>query len=755
MKRTKRNERRKILIVIITLVVLSAFVVVSLLSFQQRIEKREYDIALESLLNQADQGKISVQNKLEGYINVLESVSNSLVKADIHSDSTMKLLKETTKISNLDFVRIGIADKNGLSFITNGKKIDVSNRSYFQASLNGEIVVTGSTESKVNETDVFVVSIPVFDEDSQVKGVLYGIMESGLFEIYKEDGDLDNSQYVHLIDRDGNYVFRARNKNTIIDDKNFFKGMGQLDTDLSVSKIEDKVFVGKDILINVKRNEDERLVYMTPIEGSDWYIVSVITKDKIINNISEIQTEVILLTAKIVVCITIFLLIFYQYFKSEKHYIQELDDELNVMDEVFRLAVLEAEKMIFVYDVKKDVLEFMNDYSLNRGIPKVIENAAQRINDYWCHYGNNDVILQEMADSFHKGLDKYECEIVLEKEKLYTYKIYLTNQYDDSKKPIISVGFVEDITAQKESELMLRKEVQLRENLLSDCVGYIEVDLNEDRVIGCSQNILPADCLHIKYSAVINSFCKKRIQSAHKEMVREQFSCENLLKRYEKEKDIVVEYECIDNLKRPYWVECNIHLEKENDHVIAFEIIRNIHNQKMKEISLTKQAELDSLTGIYNRNTGFDCIQKRLNQNKDLTHLFMIMDLDNFKSINDTLGHLYGDKVLKDVVSVMKSHFRGSDIICRLGGDEFIAFLDNVPYDAIDRILSSFLKKMHRYYGDKNNQIEISASIGVVFVEAGEQSLQDLYDKADKALYQVKRKSKNDYQLYTDDLKDN
>lgn len=755
MKRIRKNEKNKVFIFVVFLILLTVFIVLSIFDFQRNMENREYNNAVDSLLKQADQGKVSVQNKLEGYINVLESVSKGLVKADIHSEETMKLLKDTSQISNLDFVRIAIANRQGLSYVTNGNKIDVSERSYFQESLKGKKVITGITESKFNETNVFVVSVPVFDSSSKVKGVLYGIMETASFQIFKGNDNLTDFQYNHVIDKEGNYIFRTKNQNVMLEGDNLFEGLSQIDIDISLDEIKEKVSTNNDVLINVKKGEDERLVYMTSIEGSDWYIVSVVTKDRIMSNANETQSDVIYLTAKIVISIGILLLIFYLYSRNEKRHIQELDDELNVMDEVFRLAVLEAEKMIFVYDVKKDVLEFMNDYSLNRGIPKIIENAAQRVNEYWGQNGNNDTVLQEINDSFKNGLDRYECEVVLEKEKVYTYKIYLTNQYDDQKNLITCVGFVEDITTQKENELMLKKEVQLRENLLVDCIGYIEVDLNEDKVIGCSQNILPPDCYDINYSTIIKLFCEKRIDKKYQEFIKNQFSCDNLIKCYDKQKGLVVEYECVDHMNDPYWVECNIRLEEQNGHIIAFEIIRDIQAKKLRELTLTKQAEIDSLTGIYNRNCGFDHISQKLNEKRDLTHLFMIMDLDNFKMINDTFGHLYGDMVLKDAVYTMKSHFRENDVICRLGGDEFVVFLDNIPFESVDRVVSSFVTKMHRFYSDDKNKIEISVSIGAVFVEAGDYSLQDLYDKADKALYYVKRNCKNSYRLYSKELENN
>ena len=101
-------------------------------------------------------------------------------------------------------------------------------------------------------------------------------------------------------------------------------------------------------------------------------------------------------------------------------------------------------------------------------------------------------------------------------------------------------------------------------------------------------------------------------------------------------------------------------------------------NQENKLKAIKKAADTDALTGIYNRIGAQRLIVEYLHKSNNQMSAFIIIDLDNFKKINDSLGHLQGDEVLKQVANILKENFRKTDIIARLGGDEFIVFMKNI-----------------------------------------------------------------------------
>lgn len=157
----------------------------------------------------------------------------------------------------------------------------------------------------------------------------------------------------------------------------------------------------------------------------------------------------------------------------------------------------------------------------------------------------------------------------------------------------------------------------------------------------------------------------------------------------------------------------------------------------------------DALTGLHNR----EYLQKTLSgllQEGGTGTLFMI-DLDNFKSINDTYGHIVGDKTLQHFADVLKEYARDDDIVCRLAGDEFVAFYPSLTDHAAagkkaECIIRGFAEKMGALgYGGI-----VSVSIGIMITEGG-QEFQDLYNKADTSLYFVKNNGKNAYHFYDGD----
>ncbi|MBE5939679.1 MAG: diguanylate cyclase [Lachnospiraceae bacterium] len=182
------------------------------------------------------------------------------------------------------------------------------------------------------------------------------------------------------------------------------------------------------------------------------------------------------------------------------------------------------------------------------------------------------------------------------------------------------------------------------------------------------------------------------------------------------------------------------------------ELRKDLEHQLEKKTIQMEKATLksltDALTGLYNR----DYLQQTLTKfldNGGIGTLFMI-DLDNFKAINDTYGHIVGDKTLQNFSDVLKECSRGDDIVCRLAGDEFVTFYPNLvdrktAAKRAEEIITKFAEKMGALgYGGI-----VSVSIGIMTTTEPE-NFKELYNKADKALYYVKNNGKNAYHFYDD-----
>ena len=155
------------------------------------------------------------------------------------------------------------------------------------------------------------------------------------------------------------------------------------------------------------------------------------------------------------------------------------------------------------------------------------------------------------------------------------------------------------------------------------------------------------------------------------------------------------------------------------------------------------------MTGLWNR--GF--CERKINtflSAQDSKGDLIVVDVDNFKLVNDSNGHACGDRVLREVGAALKSSFRTTDIIGRLGGDEFLIFLPSCIDPEIIRIrVSHFLEMVSKIDTASEEEIpHISASVGVsLFPEDGD-NFKDLYKHADEALYLSKQSGKNQYAFY-------
>ncbi len=181
-------------------------------------------------------------------------------------------------------------------------------------------------------------------------------------------------------------------------------------------------------------------------------------------------------------------------------------------------------------------------------------------------------------------------------------------------------------------------------------------------------------------------------------------------------------------------------------------ILSDIDEQKRKLQTAEESAMKDPLTQLYNKVSTKALIEEYISANQN-QGAFMMLDIDNFKRVNDTLGHLYGDAVLSELAHTLKSLFSDTDIIGRVGGDEFVVFMTNINELAVirtkaERILSAF----KRPFRTENAEQGISCSIGVSIYPGHGSTYDELMQKADSSLYFSKSSGKDQCTLYADDV---
>ncbi|MFK5986601.1 MAG: EAL domain-containing protein [Pseudomonadota bacterium] len=179
---------------------------------------------------------------------------------------------------------------------------------------------------------------------------------------------------------------------------------------------------------------------------------------------------------------------------------------------------------------------------------------------------------------------------------------------------------------------------------------------------------------------------------------------------------------------------------------------------KEKEKELYDLAHQDTLTGLPNRRLFLSHLKKVINTTKKSNALLALLfiDLDNFKKINDTLGHQIGDEVLKIAAKRLKGMVRENDIVCRLGGDEFVILIEMlIEPETAGLLAQNIINNQSQKIKLRQHELCIKSSIGISIYPNDAIDAEELLQSADIAMYKAKQLGRNTYSFYTQELKNN
>ena len=741
----------KTLGLIISIVLIISYIGVLLRDFEKDVRREETRSLVSSMADLSDQAAEIVEERVSSALNTMEHASRLLSsRDDFQTEEVIERLGRTLLDVDTGLERFGIALPDGSSKVSNGESVNVSDRDFFTESMKGKTYVSSSMKSKLDDIDIFFLSVPVFDSQGEVKGVLYGVIETNQFKVYKSIELEKRSQNIYIIDIQGNYISQFMGTEAILNQNNFFSDIKEKKSSVPAKDVLKNMEQGASTYLEIKNKEESAYVYVSLSNIENWYIVTVVSEDVISDRVSHLQKHALDFITSITVLMMLFLAGYFLVISFEKRKTEKINQELRIRDSIFQIATAEMESFVFLYDAMKDKVDFMSENIETLELPRCMEHVSAEIVHYFSSANAKTMegFVETVKKDLHDGRENSERELQIHKqeEELY-YQIKMTHLYDAKKRPVRSIGMIYDVTEQKQKELLLRREEKLRNLFMTDTIAFYEIDIEDDIVIREYANRKKEAG---KYSDVLEQFIEKRVLDQYQAYLRESCSLEYMKRCFQQQVyDYIVEYEYIRNNGSPYWVASELHLEEEKGIRKAFMTVRDIDSKKRRELHLEQQAVFDALTQVYNRSAGIRKISTALEtmQPEDIS-AFLILDLDNFKQVNDCLGHMMGDQVLIEVARIMKTHFRNYDVICRLGGDEFIIFIQKIPLEALDKIVRSFLRKLVLTYSSEGKEVTVSASVGAALAPVHGTDFSQLYEKADSALYQVKNSSKNDYMLY-------
>lgn len=430
--------------------------------------------------------------------------------------------------------------------------------------------------------------------------------------------------------------------------------------------------------------------------------------------------------------------------------------ELSVSEERFRIALEKTSNIIFDYDI-------ISGNIMHSSVPKKSMDFVTNINDAPETLIIGGRVLGEYQESFSRafaavrnGAPQSSCvvKVCLTTGREIWNKISLTGITDASGKTVRAIGMIEDITRQKEAEIAFAREEQYRQAILADAMASYVINFSQG--VFESSSVSSRYCLSVMpgdpYDTVLLEETRWRFLDEDRRAFLNMFSVGPVRERYrEGQTECTLEYRVLNGDGTNMWMRTSLHLVQDSvsGELKGFMYVTDIDRKKREELELMRRTEQDPMTGLYNKRAAVNRITELLKTYDGLqSGVFMMLDVDLFKGINDRYGHPAGDKVLIEVARILRDAFREQDVVGRIGGDEFCVFFSGMRSRERVRQSAADICAAVRQIEIPGAGRQVTCSIGVTLCSGIPKSFAQVYQEADQALYSVKERSRDGYALY-------
>ncbi|AGX45102.1 diguanylate cyclase domain-containing protein [Clostridium saccharobutylicum] len=652
--------------------------------------------------------------------------------------------------------------------------------------LNNQIVVTNIIERKEvnNGIKSAIIVSPVFSE-GKYEGSILNVIDMTYFKTAVDNIHFFKTGNVSIIDGNGKIAY-SNNKefkysiNRIEGKNNLYSQWKQVNFNNNPKGI-----------INYNTNGVEKIGYYSRISGTDWIVFSDVQWNEFKIPLNENIKNIIITLLFIIVIATIsYIFIMKHFFKPlfnllesikkikqgdySDRFIYDKDNEFGEISKAFNELISKIEKKRRYIKNKNRELYCLTS-NIPGGVHRNIIKDGEHIVDFLT--GGCLNLLGYKRHEFKKMFGRKIFDVIYEEdrervEREINDQISKNNRFaveyrikrkDGSIVWILDNGrIVEDregkifsynVTININDAKIAQEELRLSEERYRIIMSQTEEIIFEWNVK--EDAISYSDNWQQKFNIESNiSNISKKIynnNSIYKDDLKELGKFLNDFINGEKYNETEIRIKNIDN----EYIWCKIRgtaMFDQNDNLFkVIGVIININKEKIESEKLLFKAQRDSLTKLYNKGTVENIIKEYMeNSNISNKHgALFIIDIDDFKSINDNMGHLVGDDVLSNVSSMFLNVFYENAIVGRIGGDEFIVFLkdiksEKVIYDKADKLVNGFKAG----YIENNLDYKVSGSIGIAKYPKDGESFGELFENADKALYLAKNKGKDNYCIF-------
>jgi diguanylate cyclase (GGDEF)-like protein len=535
-----------------------------------------------------------------------------------------------------------------------------------------------------------------------------------------------------------------------------------------IKKIINDFETGGTALAEIGYGEEEAHLFYIPVKNTGWILTILVYETAIDEQISSNIESLMQQTRTHV--FFIFTLLFFLFIgliliirnvshlklQQEKIITQrtrlayeKLNKETNAMQIIH--SVLDSGPWRIEFDENGQILQCnwsdtfrkLLGFSFKEEFPNTLEAWSDRL-----HRSDKDAVLKAFWDTVNdtSGNTVYDVEYrLLTKNSGFKWYHAAGNIIRSSEgKPQTFVGLFTDIDENKRNEINLMEQFNIVNALSRDFANILTINLTTRTVkpikLGgyIPESFMENYSADSSYDTFFTEYVEHRVYSEDKAFMNEAIALDTIIEKLNESDEYSSSYRIEENGDLHFYEFKYMKLNSDTIIVGIMNIDKIVNDAKEKQ-KLIVLSETDQMTGLLNRMSGELKVEDSLKKGNG--GLFVLLDIDHFKSFNDTYGHDVGDKVIINVANCLKSAFREHDIVFRLGGDEYSAYAAEVHDKKVaESIIKRFIDNLKTIVIPEIEDKAVTASIGAIIIPQGEAAdFGDNYKLIDKGVYNSKK----------------
>ncbi len=747
----KRSARILMTLVIpLTLVAVTVFM---LLLLSARSSKRARELTYETLQTIGTQQRDLLNAKLSGEFSVLEVIAGVVESAEVrHSEQMLEHIGAVTESS--DFTDVYILGRDGYGFTIRDEDVYFGGCAYFLQALDGEQTIACVKANRIGlDDECFIIMVPIL-VDGEISGVVSGVLTTDtISDLLRMQHYSDSESFIS--DNAGNIIAGSESLSLLTHSDDLFTVFSNavFDAPFSATSTVKDIHAQQEGFVSYSIDGAHWYLSYLPTGVNDWVICTAIPGETVDAALQVETSNGYLMIGVAMACAALLILFVIALYAGANRRAHEEKEQLLIAREEYRISARQSGVMILRYDIRS-----------HRLIPNEIMMERYKLSED-TQYDDHSMILdgmisnESMAEykafwtSIQNGEPngRIECRMKNAEDAYGWYSFEFTAICDEKGNSVQAIITLRDVTRQHEKAASYERWRGMMSALIGTSLAYMETNLTTGEcelaegafqtwrgereaadvksvLLALEQNAVDPDD-RLKFRTFVSL---ERLRLLFQSGVVKD-TCEIRLHKDDGDTGL-----CEVTVQMTYY--------PKSDDVKAAIAITDLGDGVSNMERLSDLAFRDDLSGLLNRTAARAAIEETLRFGESETVALFMLDIDNFKQVNDTLGHQMGDEALVRISEAIKNLFRASDVIARIGGDEFFVFLPDAALPGIVQTKAEALCDALRFtFSNGVQSASISSSVGVIVAKRDRMDYETLYSEADYALYEAKNAGKNRY----------